>query len=170
MILAKTKFFTIQEHNGKEIILLNRFKAKGYVKKSVMIISLNQANEIVFVNKYFSAFKKFGLCLPGGIIDYKEKPEQAVKRELIEEADLDPQYIKHLTTLYILPGYLDAQTHVYLAQNLKPAQLPKDQTEIIKHLKNLKVEKVMSLIRNGKIQDARTIAAVLFFVSSLNLR
>ena len=56
-----------------------------YLQNSVMVIVQDKNNRILFLNEYRRGLKKMSLGFPGGNIEKKEKPTQAVKRELLEE-------------------------------------------------------------------------------------
>ena len=51
----------------------------------VYVVALTKIGDLVLVNQYKNGVKKVILELPAGFIDKGEKPEEAAKRELLEE-------------------------------------------------------------------------------------
>ena len=68
----------------------NRYESRKdfhqiYLQNSAMVIVQDKDNRVLFLNEYRRGLKKLSLGFPGGNIEKKEKPIQAVKRELLEE-------------------------------------------------------------------------------------
>src|SRR5699024_8594693 len=92
MIIMKT--IIINDENIDEQIIKKRLKSRA--------ILVNSSNEILVAN--------YGgvLLLPGGSIDGKETPEEAIHRELREEigVDMQPEQLKPFVKVrYFQPNY-----------------------------------------------------------------
>lgn len=60
---------------------------------TVDAIILNEKGEVLLIERKNEPFKGY-FALPGGFVDYGEKVEDAVKREVKEETNLDVEIIK----------------------------------------------------------------------------
>ena len=76
-----------------------------------------------------------GVGLPAGYIEEKEEPENAAKRELLEETGYTSDNLIHLGAFYQDQGCSSAFNHYFLALNCKKVSEQKlDESEIIKYI------------------------------------
>tara|TARA_B110000091_G_C13607360_1_gene387269 strand:- start:158 stop:748 length:591 start_codon:yes stop_codon:yes gene_type:complete len=97
----------------------------------------------------------------GGAIDYNESPETTVIRETKEEIGYTISELKKVSTVFLSPGLLKEQVHLYIA-----TYKDEDKTEIgggleaeneeIEVIETLFVD-ALKMIKNHEILDARTI-------------
>src|SRR5690606_37066895 len=66
----------------------------------VNAFALTENNEVILIKQYRHAAGEVILEIPGGCIDPGETPEEAVKRELLEETGYDFESIEPLGSLY----------------------------------------------------------------------
>ena len=52
---------------------------------------------------------------PAGLVDDKEEPAQAIRRELMEETGLQPAEVRHLASVWTMPGISTERMHLFLA-------------------------------------------------------
>ncbi|NEU07419.1 NUDIX hydrolase [Flavihumibacter sp. R14] len=88
----------------------------------VNVVALTQDNEVIVIKQYRHAVGAVILELPGGCIDPGETPEQAVRRELLEETGYDFQHLELLSILYANPATGNNRTHCFLATGGKKLQ------------------------------------------------
>ncbi|MBV9610494.1 MAG: NUDIX hydrolase [Acidobacteria bacterium] len=99
--------------------------------------------------------------LPAGRIDEGESELEAAKRELLEETGYTARHWKRALRFYASPGFLDETMAIYEARGLKAGAAQPEEDELIsKRLFPLSSAVRMAL--NGKIQDGKTIAGVLW--------
>lgn len=157
-VIAKTKVFSVVERNGREFVRVNRGG------ESVMALVVNSRNEVYFVKKTAPDSGRTYLTLPGGMLEKKESPVSALKREVDEELGIKVKPVSPLTTLEILPGYLVGKTHLYHCSVLDTTISITDKNEILGAVK-FNLEKALEKVGKGEIADSRTVAALLFFRS-----
>jgi ADP-ribose pyrophosphatase len=80
-----------------------------------------------------------------------------------EETGFLPKKIERLGGFYSSPGYCTEYLHFFLATDLVSSPLQAEDSENIK-LVRVKLDEVLGLIKSGKICDAKSIAALLFFL------
>ena len=107
----------------------------------------------------------FVLEIPAGTLEKGEKPIKCAFRELVEETGYRAKKMTPLITFYPSIGYNTEVIHCFLASNLKKiSDLQLDEDEILSVVK-VDLNKLIKMIQNGKIQDSKTICAVLAYAA-----
>jgi len=103
------------------------------------------------------------LEIPAGTLEKKEEPIKCAFRELEEETGYRAKKMTHLITYYPSIGYNAEVIHCFVASGLKKiSDLKLDEDEILSVVK-IDFKKVLSMIKTGKIQDSKTICAILTY-------
>lgn len=127
---------------------------------AVAIVPLLDDGKVVLVRQYRHAVGKILMEIPAGTLHPNEAAEECALRELQEETGYTAGKLEHLTSMYLAPGYSTELLHVFLATKLSPASGEKDEDEFVAPVA-VPLEEVISQIGEGKIQDAKTVAALL---------
>lgn len=88
----------------------------------VNVVALTEDNEVIVIKQYRHAAGEVILEIPGGCIDKDETPEQAVRRELLEETGYAFKDIELLSILYANPATGNNKTYCFLATGGKKVQ------------------------------------------------
>ena len=103
------------------------------------------------------------LEIPAGTLEKKEEPINCAFRELEEETGYRARKMTPLITYYPSIGYNTEIIHCFIASGLKKvADLKLDDDEILSVVK-IDLSKLLRMIKSGKIQDSKTICAVLTY-------
>jgi len=109
------------------------------------------------------------LEIPAGTLEKKEEPIKCAFRELEEETGYRARKMTPLITYYPSIGYNSEVIHCFIASGLKKmSDLKLDEDEILSVVK-MDLKKILSMIRTGKIQDSKTICAVLSYAAMKKL-
>jgi len=109
------------------------------------------------------------LEIPAGTLEKGEKPIRCAFRELEEETGYKAKKMSHLITFYPSIGYNTEAIHCFVASKLKKiADLNLDDDEILSVVK-VDFKRLLGLIKTGKIQDSKTICAVLTYAAKKKL-
>ena len=109
------------------------------------------------------------LEIPAGTLEKGEKPEKCAFRELQEETGYRAKKMTPLVTYYPSIGYNEEIIHCFVASGLKKiADLKLDDDEILS-VEKVDMKKLLSMIKSGKIQDSKTICAVLTYAAKKKL-
>lgn len=85
-------------------------------------VALTEDNKIIMVRQYRHAAGVVSLEIPGGVIEAGEKPDEAMRRELLEETGYEFDSLELLCQLHANPSTANNVTHCYLARGGKKVQ------------------------------------------------
>lgn len=109
------------------------------------------------------------LEIPAGTLEKGEDPKDCAFRELQEETGYKARKMTHLLSYYPSIGYNSEIIHCYVATGLKKvSDIDPDNDEFITVVK-MDLKKLIGMIKKGKIQDSKTICAVLTYAAKKNL-
>ena len=131
---------------------------------SIVVLAVDESSgslRVLLEKQYRHAAGRFLLELPAGRIDEGENPLHAAKRELLEETGYSARSWKRVLHFWASPGFVAEAMSIYLARNLEPGAAQPEDDEVIE-LKLVSIEKAVSMVLKGTIQDAKTIAGVLW--------
>ncbi len=101
---------------------------------SVVIVPLTVDRDVLLIRQFRYATGEYLLELPAGLIDPGEHFMAAAGRELIEETGYKAESLRHLTTVYVSPGYSQERTAIVLAigcREVKHASDPDEPIEVL---------------------------------------
>jgi len=127
---------------------------------AVTLVPVDDQNRVWFVRQYRHPAGEVLLELPAGMIELGEAPLECARREIREETGMAAGRIEPIGEFYLAPGYSTEFMHVFLARDLRPDPLPGDADEFIS-VEPIPLEVVLQMIENGKIHDAKTLAALM---------
>jgi len=151
-------------HYGKHVFTRETITHPG----SVVILPRLPDGKLILIYQYRHTCRKRIWELPAGTIEVKKgRREPALycaRRELQEEGGFRAGRFRKLCDFYLAPGTSTEKMTFYLADKLTRNKLPEDADEIIEtHVWTLK--QTLEMIHSGRIRDAKTIAAILFYAS-----
>ena len=137
----------VVRHSGSVVILVVRKGRNGL--------------EVLLERQYRHAAGRFLYELPAGRIDPGEKELQAAKRELLEETGFRARRWKRVLHFWASPGFVAEAMSIYLATELIQGNAEPEEDEVIE-IRFFPLKKAVSMVIQGGIQDAKTIAGVLW--------
>ena len=127
---------------------------------SVTILPVDEKGQIWFVSQYRVGANADLLELPAGVIEKNETPLACAEREVQEEIGMAARKIQPLGSFYLAPGYCNEVNHAFIARELFSSPLAQDEVEFI-NINKLPIEQAYQMAQAGKIQDAKSLAALL---------
>ena len=129
---------------------------------AVTIIPMIDEDHVCLIQNYRVSVNETLIELPAGTLETDEAPELTAHRELIEETGYQAQSLQRLHGFFLSPGILDEWMQLYLATDLLPGQPAREAGEQIENM-IVPWEQAMSLVREQKIHDAKTIVGLLYY-------
>ena len=127
--------------------------------EAAAVLAFASEQEILMVRQFRYALGRETLEIPAGKVDPGETPEDCAARELAEETGYEPGTVRRIYTYAPAIGYSNERIHIFSGRNLKRVSEKIDEHEI-SLVERLSVKRVRDLIREGLIQDGKTLIAL----------
>lgn len=127
---------------------------------SVAVVPIVDQQHVCLIRNFRVSVGKTLVEIPAGTLEPDEDPRAAAFRELTEETGYSADNLELLAACYLSPGILDELMHVYRATGLTLGQAAREPGEQIENL-IVTWDEALEMIRNGTIQDAKTIVGLL---------
>ncbi len=140
-------------------------------KGAAAVVAVTEEGKLLMCRQYRPALERYTWELPAGSRDsVEEETLVCAKRELKEETGYDTDQWSRLLSLKSTVAFCDELIDVYLAENVKKVgEQQLDESEAI-DIKLFEPEELLSMIYAGTMQDAKTVAGILAYVTKMNGR
>lgn len=119
-------------------------------------------NTLLLAEQYRPAVDDYLLELIQGGMQKSESPEDAARRELLEETGYAGE-LTYLSTMYPLPGSLDMRLHIFQAKNIRKIQEPNLDPGEELTIVTRPYQQVIEEVLQGKHKDSALGLAILFY-------
>ncbi|MGN0480707.1 MAG: NUDIX hydrolase [Lachnospiraceae bacterium] len=128
------------------------------------VLPVLENGRILMVRQFREAIDRDTLEIPAGGLNSEDEPTiEAAARELEEETGFKSAgELKFLISVRTAPAYCNEKIDVYIAKNLIKTQQKLDEGEYIR-VEEWDIDDLVSMIYDGKIQDCKTIGAILAY-------
>jgi ADP-ribose pyrophosphatase len=133
-------------------------------KPAVGILPVLGDGTILLIRQHRYAVGEDMLEIPAGILEENEPFEDAARRELQEEIGYYPEKLAEIGRIYNSPGFSTELMTLFVATGLRPSKLQEDDDEFISVVP-LSREEIPALIAGGTLRDAKTFAALSWFMA-----
>jgi len=127
---------------------------------AVCILPVLNDGRIVMVRQYRKPAEAALLEIPAGGLEAGEEPQLCAARELKEECGLTAARLTPLFSFYLAPGYSTELIHCFLAEGMEAGEAEPDEDENLE-IEEYSLEELLPMIDDGRIQDSKTVAALL---------
>ena len=132
-----------------------------------VVVPLKDDGKIVMITQFRYPFNKFMLEFPAGKLDKGEDPLNCAIRELEEETGYKSKNVFKLGEICTTPGFCSEVLHLYFAEGLTSGNHNREEGEDGMEVFEFTMEEIEEKIRNGEINDAKTICA--FYIAKSHL-
>ncbi|MGC9181404.1 NUDIX hydrolase [Thermogladius sp.] len=130
-----------------------------FPESSVVVPFVND-EEVIVIRQFRAPLGEYIVEVPAGVLDKGESPEEAARRELVEETGFYPRKLTRLATVYPVPGYSTEVMHVFEAEELEFKGAKPEPHELIEVVR-VPFREVLVRVLRGEIRDAKTVIGVL---------
>lgn len=149
---------TMQIPNGN-IAVWDFIRHKG----AAAVVPVREDGKILMVRQYRNALERETLEIPAGGLNGEEEPTaQAARRELQEETGCSCGTLEFLLSIRTTVAFCNEKIDIYVAKDLTPGEQHLDEDEFVK-VQAWDLSDLIDLIYQGKIEDAKTISALLAY-------
>ena len=127
---------------------------------AVAIVPRLDSNTILMVRQFRAAVGEKLLEIPAGTLEPGEDIDTCAQRELEEEIGYRAGTIRLMFSQYLAPGYSSEVLHAYLGEDLTKTEAHPEMDEDIEVVP-VKIADIEPMILDGRIKDAKSIAALL---------
>lgn len=151
---------TIQVPNGN-IVKWDYIGHKG----AAAVLPVRNDGKILMVRQFRNALDRYTLEIPAGGLNSPEEPMiEAAGRELEEETGFYCDKLEFLISIYTTVAFCNERIEIFLARDLKPGKQHLDEDEFI-NVEAYDIEELCQMIYDGKIEDSKTISAIMSYKS-----
>lgn len=124
------------------------------------VLPVTDDGKILMVRQYRNALDRETLEIPAGKLDEPDEPKiNCAYRELEEETGFRTENMEYLISVNTTVAFCDEAIDVFIVRNLIPSHQHLDEDEVIE-VEAWEVDDLLDQIFQGKITDAKTIAAI----------
>lgn len=144
--------------NGRQV-------EQGFIEHpgAVVLVPLRMVGnepEVLMLRQYRPALEATALELPAGTRGWDEDWLVCAQRELREETGFRARSFTPLGQIWPAPGVSNELMALYLATDLEADPLPHDADELLE-VDPMLLRELVTLARDGGIQDAKSVVAIL---------
>ncbi len=123
------------------------------------ILAITKDNEVILERQFRYSYDEVIYEIPAGKLERGEDPYYAALREFEEETGNKTEKLESLGEVYPTCGYSSEIIYLYLAKDFVKTHTNLDEDEVIE-LEYIPLKKVIKMIENNEIKDAKTIIAI----------
>ena len=132
------------------------------------VLPVTSEGKILMVRQYRNALNRYTLEIPAGKLDAPDEPKiECAYRELEEETGFRTEKLEYLMSINTTVAFCDEAIDIFVAHNLIPSHQHLDEDEFI-NVEAYSVEELKQMIFEGKIEDSKTVAAILAYDAKYN--
>ena len=135
-------------------------------KGAAAVVPVREDGKLLMVRQYRNALERETLEIPAGCRDSKmEDTAYCAAREMEEETGYRSTNVKHLLSLRTTVAFCDEAVDIFVATDLEVGTRHLDEAESI-DVEIYTLEELCDMIYEGKIQDGKTIAAIMAYAAA----
>lgn len=127
---------------------------------AVVVVPIDDEGNIHLVRQFRYPYGIAVLEVPAGKLEQGEAPFPAAQRELSEEIGAEAAEWTEMGEMLPTPGFCDELQHVYLARGLTFGTTHPDEDEFLEQVA-MPLEEAVAMAVDGRLEDSKTVAAIL---------
>lgn len=123
------------------------------------ILALDGAERVTLVGEFWYPLQVYGWKIPSGLVERREEPLAAARRELAEETGLEADEWTPLGAYHLSPGISTQTSYAYLARGLREVPARPEGTERLA-LRRVSLAEARAMCLRNEIRDAPSVMAL----------
>ena len=136
-------------------------------KGAAACVAVKKNGNLVMVRQYRNALERETIEIPAGGINPEEDMQTAALRELEEETGYRAGKCEFLLAIRTTVAFCNERIDIYVAEDLEEGKQHPDEDEYVE-IEEYSLEELLDMIENGKIQDSKTVSALLAYSRKRN--
>jgi 8-oxo-dGTP pyrophosphatase MutT (NUDIX family) len=129
----------------------------------INVVPVTPAGNLVLIRQFRHGTASLVWEIPGGMVDDDESPEQAARRELLEETGYEAEDMAFLGAVHPNPAIQNNRCHTFLARNVHPRQAQRlDGSEDIE-VQEAPWSEVSRMVDQGEISHSLVLTALFWY-------
>lgn len=124
------------------------------------VAAIDDRGRVLLLRQYRHAAGGLLWEVPAGTLEPGEEPLACARRELREEGGVEAAELVWLGSIFTCPGFCDEKIHLFWAASLSEVPRQVERDEVIETVVRVPLRQALDMIGGGKIQDAKSIAAL----------
>jgi ADP-ribose diphosphatase len=130
----------------------------------INVVPVTPAGNLVLVRQFRHGTASVVWEIPGGMVDIEDQsPEEAARRELLEETGYEPEKMVLLGVVHPNPAIQNNRCHTYLAVNVRHRQGQRLDTSEDIEVQEAPWPEVARMVDHGEITHSLVIAALFWY-------
>ncbi len=125
------------------------------------VLCVTDASEVILVRQYRHGIAGPSLELPAGVIEPNETPEEAARRELVEETGYESNDWVSIQTVSTEPARHTTRAHFFCARGARPTRRPAPEDTEVLELVKVPLAELSGLALGGNILHGVHVGAIL---------
>ncbi len=126
---------------------------------AVLVVPILNDDTLLLIREYAAGTERYELAFPKGSVERGEDIFQAANREIMEEVGYGARDIQLLKRVSLSPNYMQHHTHLLIARDLYPQQLPGDEPEPLEVVP-WKIADAQQLLQDAHFTEGRSLLAL----------
>ena len=132
-------------------------------KGAAAVVAVLPNGNLLLVKQYRNALERYTLEIPAGARNSKDEPHiECAARELEEETGYSCNNLEYLISIKTTVAFCNEGIEIYVAKDLVFTKQHLDPDEFVE-VEEHSVEELCQWIYEGKLQDSKTVAAILAY-------
>lgn len=133
------------------------------------VVPVLEDGRILMVRQYRNALDRYTLEIPAGGLESRDEPtKDAAARELEEETGYKSSQLEFLISLRTTVAFCNEKIDIYVAKQLQESKQHLDEDEFI-NVEAYTLNELQTMIFQGKIEDGKTISAIMSYAAKSHI-
>lgn len=136
-------------------------------KGAAAVLAVTDEGKILMVRQYRNALDRETLEIPAGGLNPGEDMQTAAVRELKEETGYSTADSSFMLSIRTTVAFCNERIDIFLCRQLTRGEQELDEDEYV-GVESYTLEELLQMIKESKIQDSKTVSAILYYANMVN--